>query len=215
MICFVRTADQLQFVGLLKDMKTQGQKTLNSEDKRMLLNKQDSILLLIDVQEKLIPAILDSASLINRCEWLLKLAMKMEVPIIVSEQYPKGLGHTVGPLLPYCSHEKSIEKVHFSCMQVPDYINRLDHYKKNQLILIGIEAHVCVMQTALDMKSAGRDVYVVVDAVSSRNDIDLKYGLKRMKQEGIHLITSEMVFFEWLRQAGTEQFKNLSQDFLQ
>lgn len=181
----------------------------------MLLNALDSILLLVDVQEKLVPSILDSASLIRHCEWLLKLAMRMGVPNIVSEQYPKGLGKTVSSLIPYCSQQNSIEKVYFSCMQVPEYVNRLNQYKKNQLILIGIEAHVCVLQTALEMKYAGKDVYVVVDAVSSRNEMDLKYGLKRMKQEGVHLVTSEMVLFEWLRQAGTEQFKQLSKEFLQ
>ena len=91
----------------------------------------------------------------------------------------------------------------------------LHEYNKNQLIVIGIEAHVCVLQTAMDMKASGFEVYVVVDAVSSRGEQDLKYALKRMKQEGIHLVTAEMVFFEWLRQAGTPEFKSLSKEFLQ
>lgn len=180
----------------------------------MLLNKEDSLLVLVDVQEKLTPAVLDSHSLIARCEWLLKLATRMSVPVLVSEQYPKGLGHTVTPLNSYGGKHR-IEKVSFSCMQAADFIEKLRAFKKNQFLVIGIEAHVCVLQTAMDMKSAGYDVYVVVDAVSSRHPTDLKYALKRMKKEGIHLVTAEMVFFEWLRQAGTPEFKALSQEFLQ
>jgi nicotinamidase-related amidase len=181
----------------------------------MLLNKNDSLLVLVDVQQKLLPSISNNEALVARCEWLLKLAKKMDVPVLSSEQYPKGLGSTIEPLNRYIVSEDCIEKVHFSCMQQSDYVQRLSSYKKTQLILIGIEAHVCVLQTAMEMKDAGYEVYVVVDAVSSRNEFDMKYALKRMKQEGIHLITSEMVFFEWIRVAGTPEFKALSKEFLQ
>ncbi|HAT7921155.1 TPA: isochorismatase family protein [Legionella pneumophila] len=181
----------------------------------MLLNRADSLLVLIDVQEKLTPAILNLDLFLARCEWLLKLARKLDVPVLASEQYPKGLGRTVSPLSSYINQEECIEKIHFSCMQEPQYINLLKGYNKNQLILIGIEAHVCVLQTAIEMKGYGFDVFVVVDGVSSRSECDLKYGLKRMKQNGIHLITAEMVLFEWLKQAGTPEFKAISKEFLQ
>jgi nicotinamidase-related amidase len=181
----------------------------------MLLNKEDSLLLLVDVQKKLIPYVLNHEALITRCEWLLKLANKLGVPILASEQYPKGLGSTSESLSSYYATADCIEKVHFSCMQQPEYSQRLNKLNKNQLIVIGIEAHVCVLQTAMEMKSAGYEVFIVVDAVSSRNDLDLKYALKRMKQEGIHLVTAEMVFFEWIRVAGTPEFKALSKEFLQ
>ncbi|EHL32088.1 isochorismatase family protein [Legionella drancourtii] len=180
----------------------------------MLLNKDESILLLIDVQEKLTPAVLDSNAFIAHCEWMLKLAKKMRVPILVSEQYPKGLGPTLESLRVYFNQDVCVDKVHFSCMSDTHYVQRLKQFHKQQLVLIGIEAHVCVLQTALEMKEQGFDVFVVVDAVSSRGEQNLKYGLKRMKQEGIHLVTSEMVFFEWLRMAGTPEFKELSKEFL-
>lgn len=180
----------------------------------MLLNKDDSLVVLIDVQEKLAPAVQDSSAFINRCEWILRLAQQLNVPILGSEQYPKGLGSTLANLKSYLTTNACIEKIHFSCMHEPNYLTRLHELNKNQMILIGIEAHVCVLQTALEMKEAGFDVYVVVDAVSSRKELDLKYGLKRMKQEGVHLVTSEMVFFEWLRHAGTPVFKSLSKEFL-
>jgi nicotinamidase-related amidase len=180
----------------------------------MLLNKEDSILLLIDVQEKLTPLVRDHEALIARCEWLLKLAHQMSVPILVSEQYPRGLGLTLDSLRAYVSQDDCLEKVHFSCMGDAQYVERLKTVHKKQVILIGIEAHVCVLQTALDMKQQGFDVFVVVDAVSSRGEQDMKYALKRMKQAGVHLITSEMVFFEWVRMAGTPEFKELSKQFL-
>ncbi|HAU0829810.1 TPA: isochorismatase family protein [Legionella pneumophila] len=181
----------------------------------MLLNRADSLLVLIDVQEKLTPAILNLDLFLARCEWLLKLARKLDVPVLASEQYPKGLGRTVSPLSSYINQEECIEKIHFSCVQEPQYINLLKGYNKSQLILIGIEAHVCVLQTAIEMKGYGFDVFVVVDGVSSRSEFDLKYGLKRMKQNGVHLITAEMVLFEWLKQAGTPEFKAISKEFLQ
>jgi nicotinamidase-related amidase len=181
----------------------------------MLLNKDDSILLLVDVQEKLTPPVLNKEIFLARCEWLLKLATKMGVPIMVSEQYPKGLGSTLEQFKPYYSKQECIEKIHFSCMQEPNYTQKLREFNKSQLIVIGIEAHVCVLQTAMDLKGEGFEIYIVVDAVSSRSELDLKYALKRMKQEGIHLVTAEMVFFEWLRQAGTPEFKALSKEFLQ
>ncbi|MDR3443309.1 MAG: hydrolase [Legionella sp.] len=180
----------------------------------MLLVKDESLLLLIDVQGKLTPAVLDSEAFIARCEWLLKLAQKLDVPILVSEQYPKGLGPTLEQFHPYYNQEHCIAKTHFSCMSDENYVRHLKQFNKKQLVLIGIEAHVCVLQTALEMKQQDFEVFVVVDAVSSRGEQNLKYGLKRMKQEGVHLVTAEMVFFEWIRKAGTPEFKELSKEFL-
>ncbi|KTC88488.1 hydrolase [Legionella cincinnatiensis] len=179
----------------------------------MLLNKDDSLLLLIDVQEKLTPAVLNSEALIDHCEWLLKLAQRLEIPVLVSEQYPQGLGPTIKQFHPYFNQQECIDKVYFSCMGESKYTERLKQFQKKQLILIGIETHVCVLQTALEMRSEGYDVFVVVDAVSCRGEQNMKYGLKRMKQEGVHLVTSEMVFFEWLKKAGTPEFKMLSKEF--
>lgn len=179
----------------------------------MLLEKEKSCLLLIDVQEKLTPYVMQPEKLVQRCHWLMRLAKEMDVPLLVSEQYPQGLGHTVEPLQPLIT-EKCISKVHFSSYREPTFIQHWQDLNKQQVVITGIETHVCVLQTAMDMKSSGLDVFVVVDAVSSRHEIDHKYGLKRMKQAGIHLVTAEMVFFEWARQAGTPEFKALSQAFM-
>lgn len=177
----------------------------------MLLNQDDSCLALIDVQEKLTPHVIDSAKLVARCQWMMKLAAEFHVPILVSEQYPGGLGSTVAALQ---QGQSAIAKVHFSCWREPRFRDYLKPLNKSQIVLIGIETHVCVLQTALDLLEAGYQVFVVVDAVSSRHEQDNRFGLKRMKQAGAWLMTSEMVFFEWVGEAGTPRFKTLSQTFL-
>lgn len=181
----------------------------------MLLEKDKSCLLLIDVQEKLTPHVRESEALISRCQWMIRLATELNVPLLVSEQYPRGLGATIEPLRILVSRAKHVEKVHFSCFREQDFQQCLQNMNKKQFVLIGIETHVCVLQSAMDLKKAGHEVFVVVDAVSSRSELDHKYGLKRMKQAGIQLITSEMVFFEWVEKAGTPQFKTLSKAYLQ
>lgn len=180
----------------------------------MLLNKDKSALLLVDVQEKLTPLVLNSQELVERCEWLIRLAKDLDVPLIISEQYPRGLGKTVAPLQGAGSTHRAVEKVHFSCYRESSFVKHWQAVDRKQVVIAGIETHVCVLQTAVDMLNSGFDVFVVIDAVSSRHELDHKYGLKRMKQAGIHLVTAEMVFFEWVEQAGTPEFKTLSQSYL-
>lgn len=181
----------------------------------MLMVEAQSCFLLIDVQEKLTPLILNSQALVNRCEWLLKLAAERAVPIVVSEQYPNGLGKTLPTLISNAKNAHCIVKNAFSCLSDSNLAEYLNTLNKSHIILAGIETHVCVMQSALELKRAGFEVFVVVDAVGSRNAIDAQYALKRMKQNGVHLVTAEMVFFEWIRVAGNPEFKALSKAFLQ
>lgn len=178
----------------------------------MLLSKDDSCLVLIDVQEKLTPHVQNFTPLIERCDWLLKLARELQVATVITEQYPSGLGSTVAPLNQFGD---GLPKIHFSCWRDDHIRQQLQQLNKKQLVLCGIETHVCVLQTALDLCEANYEVFVVVDAVSSRKELDYRYGLKRIKQAGGILVTSEMVFFEWVGQAGTPQFKALSRTFLQ
>jgi len=180
----------------------------------MLLEKEKSCLLLIDVQKKLMPHVQNYDAVLERCQWLMRLAKELRVPLLVTEQYPKGLDYTVEPLRDLVSDKEIFAKVHFSCFRTSEFKLHLQSLQKKQLVLIGIETHVCVLQSALDLRQAGYEVFVVVDAVGSRSDLDYKYGLKRMKQEGIHLLTSEMVFFEWVEKAGTPEFKALSTSYL-
>jgi len=179
----------------------------------MLLERAQSTLLLIDVQEKLTPLVMQSSAVIERCRWLMELAGELSVPQLISEQYPKGLGATITVLQSLVPEDAIIEKIQFSSWAEKGMQERLQFINNKQIILMGIETHVCVLQTAIDLLNAGFEVFVVVDAVSSRYEIDHKYGLKRMKQEGVQLVTAEMVFFEWLKQAGTPEFKVLSKRF--
>lgn len=179
----------------------------------MLINKDVSSLFLIDIQVKLTPLVHESTRLIAKCRWLQQLAQALSIPIFLSEQYPAGLGSTIAELQP--ETESIISKTAFSCMQEPAFINQLSNNSRQHCILAGIETHVCILQTALEMREAGLDVYVVVDAVSSRHLLDHQYALKRMQQEKIQLVTTEMVFFEWLRDSAHPDFKILSKQFLQ
>ncbi len=181
----------------------------------LILEKDSSALLFVDVQEKLTPHVNHAEQLVSRCTWLMRLAQALEVPVLICEQYPSGLGQTVEPLRTLAAPYSPIEKVHFSCYRSDAFREQWRQLSKKQLVIAGIETHVCVLQTAIDMQSqSDHEIFVVVDAVSARSELDHKYGLKRMKQAGIQLVTSEMVFFEWVEQAGTKEFKTLSQAFL-
>jgi nicotinamidase-related amidase len=180
----------------------------------MLLKLQKSCLLIIDVQEKLTPLVLNHEKLVQNCQWLMRLAHELEVPIQVTEQYPKGLSKTVPSLRNESVSAIYSEKVFFSCASEPNCLETLNHIGREEIVIAGIETHVCVMQTAIELQTMGKNVFVVVDAASSRHEMDHRYGLKRMKAAGVTLVTKEMVFFEWIRCAGTPRFKELSQCFL-
>lgn len=179
----------------------------------MLMNLHDSCLLVIDLQEKLLPHVQEHQRVLNNSAWLCELAQALSVPIICSEQYPQGLGSTVAGLKAHIA-SAPIEKLHFSCASDPVCLQHIRASGRQQLILIGIEAHVCVLQSAFELKDHGYDVFVVEDAIASRNLHDAFFAKERMQQHGIQLVTKEMVFFEWLRVAGTQQFKDLSKRFL-
>lgn len=179
----------------------------------MLIAADKSRLLIIDVQEKLAPTIHEGERVIANCAWLAKLAHKLEVPVVASEQYPKGLGPTVPQLKALVASDGIAHKVHFSCVAA-DCLKDLPGAERNQIIVAGMEAHVCVLQTAFDLHHAGHEVFVVADAISSRSPHDAALGIERMRGAGIPIVTREMVFFEWLRQAGTQRFKELSAEFL-
>lgn len=176
----------------------------------MLLDRTKSCLLVIDVQEKLIGAMSAAAEVVANTGILLKAAERLGIPVLFSEQYPKGLGPTVAALAPYAAKTGAVTKTEFSCAAAPGYVERLRAAGREQLVLTGIEAHVCVLQTALGMKELGFPVFVVADAVSSRKPESAALALERMRAGGVTVVTAEMVLFEWLGRAGTPEFKELS-----
>lgn len=180
----------------------------------MLIECAESCLLVVDIQERLLPAIHEGERVIENTAWLMQIAQELEVPLLVSEQYPKGLGHTVPALQSLTPQGALVEKIHFSCAASPACRERLDALDRKQVVVTGVEAHVCVLQTALGLVSAGQEVFVVADAVSSRRPADATLGLERMRAAGVQIVSREMVAFEWLHRAGTEQFREISRRFL-
>tara|TARA_R110000787_G_scaffold16622_18_gene50557 strand:+ start:3790 stop:4332 length:543 start_codon:yes stop_codon:yes gene_type:complete len=176
----------------------------------MLLQRDESVLLVIDVQERLLPAMNDPRMVVEHSGMLLQAATELAVPIMVSEQYPKGLGLTVSPLRELAAGGRIFEKMAFSCADEADIIKHLRSLGRRQLVLCGIEAHVCVLQTALGLRREGYDVFVAEDAISSRASENMAAGRRRMAANNIEMVSTEMVIFEWLQVAGTPEFKTLS-----
>lgn len=176
----------------------------------MLIDRNRSQMLLIDVQERLAPMMAEIDNTTGRCEILLRGARDLGVPIVISEQYPKGLGRTLPKLADLAQANERLEKVEFSCFANPELQKRLIETDRDQTIIAGIEAHVCVLQTVLEMAADGRKVFVVADAVTSRKTESKTIALRRMAMAGAEIVTSEMVLFEWLRSACAPEFRSLS-----
>ena len=177
----------------------------------MRLTREGSTLVVADVQERLFAA-MDAEhreEVVKNLKVLAFTARRLGLPIVVTEQYPKGLGHTLPELREALGAIEPLEKVTFSCCDTEGFTARLKAAKTKQVILAGIETHVCVMQTGLELLASGYSVYVVTDAVSSRKGSDRDAALQRLARHGAELVTTEMVVFEWLRKAGTAEFKEL------
>jgi nicotinamidase-related amidase len=173
-----------------------------------LLKRTRSGLLVIDVQEKFAPVIPDIDGITLQIVKLIRAFQLFEQPIWITEQYPAGLGSTMAPILELMQKGfKRIEKLSFSVCGVPDFIRTLRTAKKTDLILCGIEAHVCVWQSALDLMHEGFHVTVVKDAVSSRHALDRDTAFERMRIADIHLTTTETLLFELLENADDPLFK--------
>jgi len=178
-----------------------------------LLRADTSMLLVVDVQARLVPAIHEGAAVVERIVWLVRLAQAVGVPVAATEQYPQGLGSTVPALTALLPRGSIGEKVHFSCAAA-DCLPALPGAGRPQVVLAGTEAHVCVLQTAFGLAAEGREVFVVADAVASRDPANRTLALERMARRGIHVVSREMVGFEWLERAGTERFREISREFL-
>ncbi len=177
--------------------------------KSELLDKDRSALVLVDFQERLFPNVCEHQRVLTRINLLLTAAKLLQVPLVITEQYPRGLGKTIEEISKACPEAQPLEKMSFSCVAAPGFTDRLFSLKRDQVVLAGIEAHICVAQTALDLASRGESVFVVADATASRRPLDAQTALQRLERSGLTITTAEAVVFEWLRRAGTEEFKAL------
>ena len=176
----------------------------------MLMDKDAAALLVVDIQARLAPAVEGAERIIGRTRLLLEAAGRLGVPVIASEQYPRGLGRTDERLLPLPADAAVIDKTSFSCLREPRLRAHLDRLGRSQIVVCGMETHVCVLQSALDLRHAGWDVFVAADAVGSRTVANRQLGLDRMRDRGVDIVDSEMVVFEWLERAGTEDFRAMA-----
>lgn len=171
-----------------------------------LLTATDSQLVVIDVQERLLPLIQHNQSIAVNIRFLMDVAAIMQIPVVVTEQYPKGLGFTVELLRNHPVTVATIEKIRFSAAD--ELLNT--SVKANQVVLVGIESHICVQQTALELHRRGKQVFVAADCIGSRHSEDSLRAIDRLDRAGIVISTAESIAFEWCERAGTERFKTLS-----
>ncbi|MCB9831772.1 MAG: hydrolase [Planctomycetes bacterium] len=168
----------------------------------------DSVLLVVDLQEKLFPLMQEQDVLLARVQMLMRAAETLDLPILVTEQYPSGLGRTLRAL-DGIGRQRRLEKTTFSCFGDEGVVAALRETRRRRLVLCGIEAHICVMQTALEALDAGWEVQVVEDAVASRLPHAAALGIARMRQAGAVTASAEGQIFEWLRRCDRPEFKSL------
>lgn len=173
-----------------------------------LMSVGDTALLVVDIQEKLVPAIADHQRVVFNTRRLIDGAKVLGIPVVATEQYPKGLGRTVAPLVERLGPIPS--KLTFSCIGCPEIFTKLQDKGIHKILVTGIETHVCVQQTVLDLLNDGWRVYLAVDAVGSRYPLDRETALRRLDSSGAVLTTTEAALFEWCQVAGTPEFKEVS-----
>lgn len=175
------------------------------------LQQDKAVMVMVDVQEKLVPAMNERVCgrVIQHINMLLESCAAMDLPVIATEQYPRGLGHTIDELKEATTKHR-IEKVAFSCCGESDFMDTLEKTGRKQVVLVGMEAHVCVYQTMMDLLDKGYQVHLVRDAICSRFKTDYQTAITMAPQMGAVLTTTEMALFQLLEVAGTEAFKVVS-----
>lgn len=176
-----------------------------------MISVDNSVLLIIDVQEKLERVMYRREELVDNLTKLVKGIQVLEVPIIVTEQYPKGLGATIPEIAQLIPDIEPLAKVNFNCYDDENFVEKLESTERKQVIISGMESHICVYQTTRELIDHKYEVYVVTDTVSSRTPENREIGLNMMKQMGAILTSTEAVLFELLKVASGDKFKAISQ----
>lgn len=176
----------------------------------IILKKESSALLIIDIQERILPVIRNYETVVENTVKLIKGFKAMRLPIYFTEQYPKGLGPTSQKILAELEGYTAIQKMSFSCSGAENLFEELHRKKLSQIVVTGVESHVCVQQTVLDLIANDFQVNLAADAVSSRKEIDYNIALDRMRTLGAEVTTVESILFELLEVCGTPEFKEVS-----
>lgn len=191
-------------------LKEEGSKKMQQvSSKYPKIRQDDAALVIIDIQERLAPAMEFAEESIKNTNVLIEMANTYNMPVVVTEQYPSGLGHTLEEISKnFNENVKIIDKISYSAYEhIKDY---LEETGKKQIIMTGMETHVCVYQTARDLNYNGYDVYIAKDAVDSRFKVNFENGLEIMRDMGINISNTETILFDVMEMAGTEEFKKLS-----
>ena len=175
-----------------------------------MLSPDSTVLVVIDVQGKLAQLMYEKQMVFDNAQRLIKGAQILEIPIIVTEQNPKGLGPTVPEIAALFPQFQPLPKFSFSCCADADFSRTLTSLKRKQVLISGIEAHVCIFQTSLDLLALGYEVHVVADVVSSRTPENREVALQRMRDEGVKITSTEMALFELLKTAESPRFRDVS-----
>ncbi|HXV24946.1 MAG TPA: isochorismatase family protein [Alphaproteobacteria bacterium] len=173
----------------------------------MILDRQRSALLIVDVQERLAPAIANIEEILARIELLIRAALQLGVPLAFTEQYSAGLGTTLGKVRDLAPRAPVVAKMHFQATLEPGLEAWLAKEGARQIVIAGTEAHVCVLQTALGLVVNGYEIFLVADAVGSRRDRDRELAIDRLRSAGCCVVSAEMVVFEWVKRAATDEFR--------
>jgi len=172
------------------------------------LNREDTLLLIIDIQERLAAQMANRDRVVANTVRLINVSNILDFPLLITEQYPKGLGSTEPEIKDALAGKyQPHEKLSFSCCGTDGFVDILKQTGVQSIMLVGMETHVCVLQTALDLLANGYEVFVIVDAVCSRSELDYEIGTQRMRDAGAIIATTEMVIFELMKVAGTVEFK--------
>ena len=173
----------------------------------MRILREDTVGIIIDIQERLFPHMDKGGDLLERTGILIKGLQSLGIPLLHTEQYPKGLGHTVPEINVLFEDMEAIEKIAFSCCDEPGFLQGLESLKKKYVIVAGIEAHVCVLQTCLELLDNGYLPFLVTDAIGSRRELDHEAAVQRMIQAGVIPTTVESALLELVHEAGTDHFR--------
>ncbi|NTV92022.1 MAG: hydrolase [Chlorobiaceae bacterium] len=175
-----------------------------------MISPQETLLLVIDVQGKLASSVYHAEIVEKNIDKLIRACRILDVPVLYTEQYPKGLGLTIEPLRRLLSDQEPVEKLSFSCCGSEAFMRQLRAFKRNDILVTGMETHVCVYQTSIELLDFGYSVHLVTDAVSSRSDENRQLGIRCIERAGASPTSSEMAIFELLRVAEGEQFRAIS-----
>ncbi|MEA1970062.1 MAG: hydrolase [Thermodesulfobacteriota bacterium] len=175
-----------------------------------MLAIENSLLVVIDVQDRLVRVMHEKKALLENLQKIIKGAGILDIPMIATEQDPEKLGATVPEISPLLDNISPIHKSSFSCCETDAFMKELDRIKRTQVLVVGVESHVCVYQSTIDLIRAGYEAYIVTDCTSSRTLENRTLGIERMRDEGAKLTGTEMVLFELLKVARGDRFREIS-----